>query len=538
MQQQSQPLRWGVLFLGVVVAATLGACNLRMAAVPAPQATYLVTADADPLPAPQSSATVVPPGYRAEVVVTDLTYPSSVAFDDAGNLYVAESGFVYGDPAAPARLLRIAPDGAMHYITDQLNGPVTDLLWHNGQLYISHRGKISILQGDTVRDIVTDLPSFGDHHNNQLAAGPDGRIYFGQGTATNSGVVGMDNFLYQWLPRHPEGHDYLPYDVSIDTHTYTTINPFVMAGGEGSWFVHTTPFAPFGQSGGGVREVLGVRPANGAIMRMNADGTNLQVYAWGLRNPFGLVWARDGQLYAANNGFDERGSRPIANDTDQLYVIEPNAWYGWPDYAGGMPVTDARYESRLGSRPRFILREHPPVEKPVIHFPAHSGVAKLATGSHERFGDPGHLYLAIFGPMTPLTGEQPVGQRGYEVVRIDTRTWAVTPFFTNRDRPESLSNVRFNGGIRRPVDVTFSPDGKTLYVVDIGAIEVLPTRVPTIEAKPGTGVVWRIVPEGVEPMGPPANLSVLPGRGRDTPPEPTRAVGVNNPHRPGAFPSE
>ena len=50
-----------------------------------------------------------------------------------------------------------------------------------------------------LRDLVTGLPSLGDHHNNQIAAGPDGKIYFGQGVATNSGVVGVDNFVFGWL---------------------------------------------------------------------------------------------------------------------------------------------------------------------------------------------------------------------------------------------------------------------------------------------------------------------------------------------------
>lgn len=523
--------------VGLAIVLALGGCNLRMAAVPAPPVTHYVAVDAPQPTPPTIEAVQVPAGYRAEIVVRGLTYPSSVEFDDEGNLYVAEAGFVYGDPFAPARILRITPRGDMRYVADNLNGPITDLLWFDGRLYISHRGKISVLEGDRVRDLVIDLPSFGDHHNNQLAAGPDGRIYFGQGTVTNSGVVGIDNFLYQWLALRPEGHDRLPYDVTIDARTFTTINPFIMAGGRGGWFAHTVPFAPFGESGSGIEERTGERLANGTIMRMNPDGSGLQVYAWGLRNPFGLTWARDGQLYVANNGFDERGSRPVAGDTDQLYAIKKCGWYGWPDYAGGVPVTEPRFSSALGDQPRFILREHPPVEKPLIHFPAHSGVAKLATGSHERFGNPGHLYLAIFGPMTPLTGNAPGGPRGFEVVRIDPVIRAVTPFFTNLNAHQSTTPTRVNGGLNRPVDVVFAPDGLTMYVVDMGVIEVLSTRIPTIEPRPGTGVVWRIVPEGVQPMGPPANLSVLPDE-RPTTPEPPAQTVENRPALPGAFPGE
>ncbi len=65
-------------------------------------------------------------------------------------------------------------------------------------LYVSHRGVISTVDPMTglIKDIIIALPSNGDHHNNQIAFGPDGRLYFGQGTATNSCVVGMDNFRF------------------------------------------------------------------------------------------------------------------------------------------------------------------------------------------------------------------------------------------------------------------------------------------------------------------------------------------------------
>lgn len=55
------------------------------------------------VPPPDPSAVQVPEGYRAEVVVTGLTYPTSVEFDDAGSMYIAEAGYSYGDELpAPA----------------------------------------------------------------------------------------------------------------------------------------------------------------------------------------------------------------------------------------------------------------------------------------------------------------------------------------------------------------------------------------------------------------------------------------------------
>jgi hypothetical protein len=51
------------------------------------------------------------------------------------------------------------------------------------------------------------LPNTGDHHNNQIAIGTDSKIYFGQGEATNSVVVGEDNFRLGWIKTAPQFHD-------------------------------------------------------------------------------------------------------------------------------------------------------------------------------------------------------------------------------------------------------------------------------------------------------------------------------------------
>ena len=67
------------------------------------------------------------------------------------------------------------------------------------------------------------MPGKGDHHTN----GPlvkDGYIYFGQGTATNSSVVGDDNFRFGWLKRYPEFHDIPCRDIKLNGINYSTVN--------------------------------------------------------------------------------------------------------------------------------------------------------------------------------------------------------------------------------------------------------------------------------------------------------------------------
>jgi hypothetical protein len=78
----------------------------------------------------------------------DLIWPSSIDFDESGNVYVSEAGYVYGDPSAPTQILRITPNGQITRYAEGFNGPITDILWHKGQLYVSHRGKISTVAGN------------------------------------------------------------------------------------------------------------------------------------------------------------------------------------------------------------------------------------------------------------------------------------------------------------------------------------------------------------------------------------------------------
>jgi hypothetical protein len=44
--------------------------------------------------------------------------------------------------------------------------------------------------------------------------GPDGKLYWGQGSATNAGVVGADNFAYEWLPKFPGFCDVPAQDIT------------------------------------------------------------------------------------------------------------------------------------------------------------------------------------------------------------------------------------------------------------------------------------------------------------------------------------
>ncbi len=455
------------------------------------------------LPRPVDETDVIAPdGYRVEPVMAGLTFPTAVIFDDKDNLYVVESGYSYGEVWTTPRLLRFVTIDQTQVVAvgEKGYGPWTGGAFHEGAFYIadgSHTGRILRVELDgTITPIVEGLPSLGDHHTNGPAIGPDGMIYFGQGTVTNSGVVGTDNYDFGWLKRHPTFHDVPCRDIRVKGVNYTTPNPLTPGEAE----VMTGPFSPFGTSVPSEgRLISGSVPCSGAIMRVSPEGGAPELVAWGLRNPFGLKFSPDGSLYVTENGFDLRGSRPIFGASDNLWVLDPKkpvVWYGWPDYSAGRPVTEA-HDSPFNPAPQLILAEHPgrpPL--PVARFAVHSSANGLDISRNERFGHAGEAFVALFGDLAPNVGKvlDPVG---FQVVRVDPKTGVIKSFLANRGEKSAPASYLGTAGLERPIDVAFDPIGEALYVVDFGIVTT------ELEGKTKshlrTGVVWRVT-SSVSPM--------------------------------------
>ena len=165
--------------------------------------------------------------------------------DRSGEIYVAESGYAYGPKETDARVLRVSPAGTIHEVAGGFNGPLNGLALRDGKLYLSHRGKITAfdLESEVREDLVTGLPSLGDHQNNDLIFGSDGALYFGQGTATNAGVVGSDNFVYAWADRYPKFHDFPSRNFTLTGENYEALD---LSTPEPSDKKSTGAFAPYG----------------------------------------------------------------------------------------------------------------------------------------------------------------------------------------------------------------------------------------------------------------------------------------------------
>ena len=432
-------------------------------------------------------------GYRIDVAATGLTFPTGITFDEQGRLYVTEAGYSYGDVRLTPRLLRIEPGGSTTVVAEGSNPPWNGVDYRDGAFYVAgghlQPGQVlRITMDGRIRALVDGLPSLGDHHTNGPAIGSDGWIYFGQGTATNSAVVGLDNFGFGWPHRYPEFHDVPCEDVELAGKNYTTSNPLTEDPNDRAV---TGAFVPFGTRTEEGQVIEGAVPCSGAILRVRPDGTGLETVAWGLRNPFGLAFAPDGQLYVTENQYDVRGSRPVFGTGDLLWRVEPGTWYGWPDYHAGRPLTDADWYKAPGEpAPGFVLRKHPQAPpRPVVPLGVHSSSNGITFSRSTAFGYVGHAFIAQFGDMAPKVGKtlDPVG---FRVIRVDVETGTIHDFAINRGKTNGPASWLGTRGLERPLDVEFSPDGRALYVADFGVMLVDDEK--GVRPQPGTGVIWRI----------------------------------------------
>ena len=398
--------------------------------------------------------------------------PTGLVLGEGGECYVAESGLALGGRPAGGNIWRVNNDGARQLILSGLRPPVNGITLCGHQLYIAEGGqpgRISVLDLDsgTHKTILDDLPGGGNYHTDMVAVAPDGWLYFGQGAMTNSGVVGDDAMLLGWLKRLPHPPDIPGRDLVLSGWNAATAGPHQSETG-----VVTGAFQEFGTPGRAGQRVHGKLPCTAAVMRCRPDGSDLELVAWGLRNPYGLGFDRQGRLLALDLGINDRGSRPVGQVPDCLFEVVPGRWYGWPDYAAGLPVTDPAYQPARGASPRFVLANHDELgqpAQPLFAFKPHEAPTKFAPIPGEST-----LAIALFGDKLPMTG--PPGPRvGRSVIRLNLE----------RRRTAVLRGLQAH----RPIDLCFDAEG-TLYVLDFGRYEM--TSPADCDLGANSGAIYKV----------------------------------------------
>lgn len=465
----------------------------------------------------------LPSGYQIEKVVGNLTYPTSVTWDDQGRMYVAEAGGAFFDEAPPARILRIENGKATEVANlDQkgITASVAGLTWHKGAFYFTHRaddftGAVSRMTPD---GNVTELfrgfvDSQTDHQLNDIRVGPDGRIYFASGLGGNSAVMGQD--MTPFVLKNPTAQATPAKDIVLTGRNFLVAN-YTTKDIYGDT-VLMGAFVPFGTETHPGQVIKGRKKPGGAIMSFdpaNPEGT-LKMYAWGFRNVIGMAWNKQGEMFATQNGYDVTPARPIADEYDPTYRVREDAWYGAPDFSAALePLTDPKYqppgsilapiyvngvrqENKLG----FVIDHEAsgltPPDKSLIAglHPINSSPSKPDVAP-DSWGDmAGHLIVPEWGDLawfTNATREHPAGSR---IVGINPSTNKVEPFIYNAMPGPASAQEATGKGIERPFDVKFGPDG-AMYIVDYGRALIvlqqiaqgnLPYEWPT-----NSGAIWKV----------------------------------------------
>jgi glucose/arabinose dehydrogenase len=189
----------------------------------------------------------------------------------------------------------------------------------------------------------------------------------------------------------------------------------------------------------------------GTIMRMQPDGTGLEVYAEGVRNSVGFDWHPDtGELWFSDNGRDELGDDSPPDELN--HAPQPGLHFGFP-YCHGGTISDPQFGSKRS------CAEFAPPAMPLGPHVAALGI-RFYTG--QMFPEEYHhqIFIAEHGSWNRST---PIGYRVMLVRLENNRAVSYEVFaegWLRNDQPWG-----------RPVDLLVMPDGSLLVSDDFaGAI--------------------------------------------------------------------
>ncbi len=321
----------------------------------------------------------VPPGYRVEHVGRFPGLPMQITYGRDGRLYATvlengtRSGAVYAMDA----------DGATSRYSGDFVSPLglafqpgTDVLFVSARVTLERGGGIWRVPpgGGAPELVIGDLPCCFRVIDNQ----PNGMVF------------GQDGYLY----------------LGVGSLSDTSANPPRSA-----------------------RAWMELNPYEAAVLRIDPLQGMVEVFAQGIRNPFDVASASNGQLYATDNGLltGEGGDRVVA--------VAQGGHYGWP-YWGGRGCTNCPIQPAAVR----ILPD-------LFAFPAFTLPRGMVAYTGSMF--PANTFDTLF---VALWNGVEGGQR---IVRIDP----------SRASEAGYAPEAFVTGLIRPIDVVVAPDG-ALVVAD------------------------------------------------------------------------
>ena len=362
----------------------------------------------------QLRAVVIAPGFDfnifadssnvPEFALSAFTGPTSLAFDSRGRLFVGTlSGkiLVMPDSDEDGRLdnLKIFASGLQQVLGLEFNPK-------NGDLYATSNGfnggvgrilRLRDTNGDDVADeivtIVDGLPSEGDHQTDRIKFGPDGRLYIGQGSSTDNGTASLGRPEERFL--------------------------------------------------------------NATIFNIDVDNPVINVFATGLRNPFGMAFhPENGELFTTDGGSGELCQLNPQNCPQDVAPPEEVNWvvaggnYGFPQCEG----------TPTGDRPGCSG-----VRPPAIQYPRHLTPTSLAFYTGPQAGEFKNQLLLTLYKNLPNTENY-----GGDLRRLTVEGSSATNFILR----DAGFIAQFNpiDPFDGPIETAIDPISGDIYVVRIDTV--------------------------------------------------------------------
>lgn len=245
---------------------------------------------------------ILPPGFKAELIRSSLPGEDSwvsMAFDPEGRITLGRE---------KKGLLRLTLSGGGDQKIETIDDSLLEcrgLLYAQGFLFANANNskalfKLRDADGDGVfedkKELLRTEGGVG-HGRNHIKLGPDGKIYIAHGNnvlvpKSLSPTSPLKNYAEDQLIPNPWDGTMFDGDVQL--------------------------------------------PA-GHILRLNTDGTNVELFAGGLRNPLDIAFHRDGALFTFDADMERDVGTPWYMPTRVLHVV-PGADFGWRRGTGRFPA--------------------------------------------------------------------------------------------------------------------------------------------------------------------------------------------------------
>jgi quinoprotein glucose dehydrogenase len=348
-----------------------------------------------------------------------LANPVAFCFDEKGRAYVCET-FRLGAGVDDIRGIMdwLNEDLASRSVDDRLS----EMKRHLGDRFATYSDqseRISLLEDRSGHGKADHATVFAENFNTPL----DG---IGAGVLARKGQVWFTDIPNLWLLSDTNGDGVADFRKSLHY-------GFGVRIGFSGHDLHGPVFGPdgkiyfsIGDRGSNIKVADGKmvgEPDTGCVFRCNPDGSDLEVFAYGLRNPQGLVFDQYGNLFTGDNNSDS------GDQARWVYVVEgsDNGWrvgYQFMEnpYSRGPFNAERLWYPPFDGQPAYIV---PPVAN-IATGP--SGVAYFpGTGLPTTYQD--HFFLVDFRGGVANSGVlsfslQPKGA-GFELVDPQHFCWGI-----------------------------------------------------------------------------------------------------------------